>query len=226
MPLCGRAHIDGARPQAAPAAAGRCGAPDRRLPCRPARDSRPASDKAAWGSAVPDRHRAARTAGAQAALASARRASPPKSSSAKRNTAARGRSITAWLMKDSTSTSQPGLQRGLRDAETAASRFWPMAAASAIWAPRFLRECMIWAPARVGDHQGAVGRAGIADDHFAHHPAHRGRDQAVEAARQQAFGIVGGNDDGNHDCIMTKMLLRTTLLRSQGERLNPRNICL
>ena len=33
---------------------------------------------------------------------------PPKSSSAKRKQAARGCSITAWLMKDSASTSQPG----------------------------------------------------------------------------------------------------------------------
>ena len=47
----------------------------------------------------------------------------------------------------------------------------------------------------IGDGQGAVGRPGIADDHFAHHPAHCRRDQAVETARQQALGIDGGDDD-------------------------------
>jgi len=60
----------------------------------------------------------------------------------------------------------------------------------------------------VGNRQGAVTGTGVGHDHFAHHAAHRGRDQAVEAARQMAFAIQGGDHDGNHDTIMTNSLRR------------------
>jgi len=58
----------------------------------------------------------------------------------------------------------------------------------------------------IGNRKRGVAGTGIADDHFAHHAAHGGRDQAVEAARQMPFGIGGGDDDRDHDSIMTQLL--------------------
>ena len=133
----------------------------------------------------PGRHRAAPAARcADAALASARRASPPKSSSAKRKTAARGRSGIAWAMKDSASTSQPG-SSAVSGCRNSSQSLRASAAPAISWALRLLPALHDMGAGRVGDRQRAVGRAAIGDDHFAHHAAHRRRDQAVETARQR-----------------------------------------
>ena len=60
----------------------------------------------------------------------------------------------------------------------------------------------------IGNRQSAVIGTAIADDHLAHHAPHGCRYQAVEAARQKALGVGGGDDDRNHDTIMTQLLHR------------------
>ena len=97
-------------------------------------------------------------------------------------------------MKDSASTSQPGSSAvsGCRNSSQSLLRgggaFGQLLAAA-------LAGMDDMGARAVGDFQGAVAGPGIADDHLAHHPAHRRRDQAVETARQQALGIDGGDDD-------------------------------
>ena len=72
---------------------------------------------------------------------------------------------------------------------------------------------------RIGDGQGGVAGTAIGDDHFAHHAAHRRRDQAVETARQQALGIHGGDDDRNHDSHHdVERAFRAKTLRRVGYR--------
>ena len=76
---------------------------------------------------------------------------------------------------------------------------------------------------RIGDHQGTVGRAAsltITSRTTPHTLS------VIRLSKQRGSGraeLVVGNDDGKIiERIMTKMLLRTTLLRSQGERLTRR----